>query len=220
MSLFTTCLASPQWPHRLVIMSLISQFHKSSGWQSLRELSDWQWWAGTLILSTPMWPRPPQCGRMSSWYTPCHALLRHVWPPMLLLVGAVRQRSWQEKPRAFQTGCCCNLRHTNTCHYPHGSVHTQMYLHTSTHMHTHKHLSVPIRESECCNVLKVFCSVWKWFAAFQLFNQNFWTESLVSTDETRMCVEPSSGVMVSGRGLIMLSLHCAHTVLSAGWHEL
>lgn len=100
--------------------------------------SDWEWWAGIVTFLTFMWPRPPQRRRMSSWYTPCHALLRHVWPPMLLLVGAVRQRSWKEKLRAFQTGCCCNLLHTNTFHCPQGSVRT--HTHTHTNVFTHKHM--------------------------------------------------------------------------------
>lgn len=66
---------------------------------------------------------------------------------MLLLVGAVRQRSWKEKLRAFQTGCCCNLLHTNTFHCPQGSVHT----HTHTHkcVYTQAHACVHINTCVC-----------------------------------------------------------------------
>lgn len=48
--------------------------------------------------------------------------------------------------------CCCNLYHTNICHYQQDNVCSQIYLHTSKHMHTHKHLSPPsqkARMSKC-----------------------------------------------------------------------
>lgn len=131
------CVTLPRWHCRFAIMSSISQLQNSN--KSLQS-TVWRWWAGILIFLTFMWLRPPQCWRMSGRYTLWNTR-RHIWPPMLLRVGAVRQWSWQEKLGAFHTGwCCCNLLHTNTFHCPWGSVHTQMCLHTSTYMCTHKHL--------------------------------------------------------------------------------
>lgn len=134
-----------------------------------------------------MWPRPPQRGRMSRWYTPCHALLRHAWPPMLLLVGAVRQRSWQAKLRSFQTGWCCNLLHTNTCQYWKAHTHSYIYIQARSckHINTCLCLWEPVR----CESIKGLYSIWKRSAAYLLPNQNFRTESLVSTSETSLYVK-------------------------------
>lgn len=116
--------------------------------------------------------------------------------------------------KPFKLTVCCNLLHTNTFQCLQGAMHTQMYLQTSTIMCTHKHLFLPIRIWIYVRTL-----VWKWFACVpaakrKLLNWNFrpcWRDKCIY-------VEPSSRVAVSGRGLIMLPLHCAHTVLSVGWH--
>lgn len=100
-----------------------------------------------------MWPRPPQCWRMSDWYMPSHAPLRHVWPPMLLLVGAVRQLGWQEKLRAFQTECCWNSLHTNILQCLQ-AMYTRKRIYTQAHTCVHINTCFCPSGSECYNVSK------------------------------------------------------------------
>lgn len=59
-------------------------------------------------------------------HTSRHALLRHKWPPVLIVMGAVRHWSWQETLTAFQTRCWFNLFYTQTFSHTH-CIYTQAH---------------------------------------------------------------------------------------------
>lgn len=134
---------------------------------------------------------------------------------VLCVSGAGRESS---EPSKLDVAVICYTQIPFTAHK---AVYTHRCIYTQAHACVHINTCLCPSGSECYNVQKVFTQ-----SESDLLRSCCQTKTsklkVLSPPARHACMlSLSSGVMVvSGRGLIMLSLHCAHTVLTVGWHGL
>lgn len=146
-----------------------------------------------------MWPRLLQCGIVTESLAATSQTTTHApsgrCPASVQPVGKALGFSRED--------CCCNLYHTNFCHYQQSSICTQIYLHTSKHMHTQKHLPPPLQTARISKCVLLRSRQWPKPSKLRCWDKHVCC--------VRVCLRSI---------LIMLSVYYDQTLLSVGWHEL